>query len=407
LLATLLLSFGARRANAELGRDLELARASLAEGGRVEVQRLRLLERGDITPVVLPPWALDSELADCTSLLFLAPVPTQFMVHLHPFPGLPSQILSSAGALQITRCGRERATLLGVALEMRSPRAVVHTLVAMGQEPPPALALTLPERDPGAAAPAGDPGPAPARESLAQRLRRFDEASRNAGATDVEVALLPSGGYVRLALAPGCHRLLASGPDAAPSYVLLLSDNDAEKAERLAPSEAGDVTREICTARERRVLLSLEVGSLEAERKLAVAHFPLPAGLPERFGPELAARLLAALGGSMAPQKLGSLVSASLGAQGHTPLPRPLLPQTCYVAAAIGVHGSLQTLSLGARVGARNFEATSAGTQPGPHIGFCTGRSGRVDIDVEARGLGLAWLFTLFQLAPARPETNR
>ena len=42
--------------------------------------------------------------------------------------------------------------------------------------------------------------------------------------------------------------------------------------------------------------------------------------------------------------------------------------------------------------------------ESGPHLGFCTGHNGQVELDVEARGLGLSWLFFLFQVGPARPE---
>ncbi len=364
------------------------------------------MERGEVTPVVLPPWSLDATRGDCTTVLLLAPIPTQFVVHVHPWPGLPSVFASSAGALQLTRCGRERISFLQLLVEMRSPRAVVHTLVAVGSEPPAPLTVTLPERDTGAEAPAVDPGPVPEREPLAERVRRFEETSRNAGASGVETSLLPSQGYVRLALEPGCHRLLTTGRDGAPPYTLLLAENDDEKAERLEPSEAGDVYHELCTARARRLLVSLETSPANAERKLSVAHFPLPSGLPARFGPEVAERLLQSLGGSAAPRRLGTLVVATLGAQGRTLLPRALLPQTCYLAAAAVVHGAPQAISLGVRAGPLNAEATTSEQQPGPHVGFCTGRSGQVELDVEARGLGLSWLFFLFQMGPARPEAS-
>jgi hypothetical protein len=365
-----------------------------------------LLERGDITPVVAPPWALDPAAADCTTLVFLAPIPTQFVVRLHPWPGQPSELGSSAGALQLTRCGRDRASLLGVSVEMRSPRAVLYTLVGVSPEEPPLLRLVLPEREAGEAEGLGDPGPRPARDSLDERLTRFLEAARGSGASAGETSLLTSPGYVRLQLAPGCHQLLASGVAGAGPYALLLAEtaSDTDKPERLVASELGDVTREICTTRTQRLLISVEASEPGAERKLAIAHFPLPRGLPERLGPEALGRLLSALGGSSAPQKLGPLVTATLGAQGRTPLPRALLPRTCYVAAALPLHGTPQSLSIGARFGAIRSESTSDGGGPGPHLGFCTGHSGRVELEVEARGAGLAWLLAVFQLGPARPE---
>jgi hypothetical protein len=397
-------ALGASQARADLGDDLARLKRALAGQTRSDALRLRLMERGDVTPIVLPPWSLDATRGECTTLVVLAPVPTQFLLHIHPWSGLPSVFASQAGAVQLTRCGHERVSFLQVLVEMRSPRAVVHSLVAVGAAAPPPLTSSLPQRDPGPAAPAGDPGPAPAREPLAERVRRFEETAHNAGATAVETAVLPSQGYVRLMLEPGCHRLLATANDAAPRYTLLLGESDDDTPERLEADEDGDVRHELCTARARRLLVSLDTTPPDAERQLTVAHFPLPVGLPRRFGPELAERLVLALGGGSAPRKLGPLVMATLGAQGRTPLPHALLPQTCYLAAAAVVHGAAQALSLGVRAGATNAEATSNADEPGPHLGFCTGRSGQVELDVEARGLGLAWGFFLFQMAPARPE---
>jgi hypothetical protein len=293
---------------------------------------------------------------------------------------------------------------MDVLVEMRSPRAVLHSLVAVGDRAPASLSSVLPERDTGPAAPPVDPGPAPPRESLTERLARFEEASRNAGANQVETSLLPAEGYLRLQLAPGCHRLLATGKDGSPGYTLLLAESDDEKPERFEASEDGDVSHELCTARARRFLVSLETTPLEAERRLSVAHFALPEGLPARFGPEVVERLAAALGGVKAPRKVGTVVSVTLGAQGRTPLPRSLIPQTCYVAAAIVLHGAPQAISLGVRAGATNAEATTSAEEPGPHLGFCTGPSGQAELDVEARGLGLSWLFFLFRAGPAQVQ---
>jgi len=362
------------------------------------------MERGDLTPIVLPPWSLDKSRGECTTLVLVAPIPTQFLLHVHPWSGLASVFASQAGALQLTRCGHDRLSFLQIVVEMRSPRAVVHSLVAIGAEPPLPLPAILPERDAGQTAPLGDPGPAPAREPLTERVRKFEQAEANAGASGVETALLPSQGYLRLTLEPGCHHLLASGNDGSPPYTLLLTETDEDPPERLEAAENGDVRHELCTARARRLRVSLETTPQDVERRLAVAHFPLPSGLPKRFGPELVERLVLALGGATAPRKLGTLVAVTLGAQGRTPLPRSLLPETCYLAAAAVVHGAAQALSLGARAGALNAESSAGADEPGPRLGFCTGRSGQVELDVEARGLGLAWAFFLFQMGPARPE---
>jgi hypothetical protein len=391
-------------ARADLGDDLSRLTRAFAEQTRSERLQFRFMERGEVTPVVLPTWAVDAAGGECTTVTLLAPVPTQFVVHLHPWESLPRAFASRAGAFQLTRCGRDRISMLQLLVEMRSPRAVVHPYVAVGHAPPAHLVATLPERDTGLEAAPGDPGPAPPRSPLAARLQNFDERAKNAGASATETALLPRQGYARLALDPGCHRLLATGRDGAPHYTLLLSENDDDQPQRLEASVNGDVQHELCTGRARRLLVSVEARDDDPERQMRVAHFPLPSGLPGRFGPEVAERLLTALGKTAAPHRLGTLVATTLGAQGRTPLPRSLLPQTCYLAAATVLHGSAQAISLGVRAGASSAEATSSVGAPHARLGFCTGRSGHVELDVEARGLGLSWLFFLFQMGPARPE---
>jgi hypothetical protein len=364
---------------------------------------VRLLEREDVTPLALPPWALDPARGECTTLTLLAPVPTQFLLHVHPWPGLPSAVGSSAGALQLTRCGRERVSLLQVLVEMRSPRAVLHGLVAVGNAPPAPLIETLPERDPGRTAALGDPGPAPSRQPLAERLQRFELRMRQEGAQSVETRGVPQKGQLRVSLSPGCHQLLASRNGSSP-YRLELRETENEKPRRLEPSEQGDVREELCAARERSIWLELDSPAPDLEVGLAIARFALPSDLPARFGPDVAERLARALGGSAAPRRLGPLVSASLGAQGRTPLPRALLPRTCYLAAVTALHGEARSLSLGVQTGPDTAEATSNRGAPGPRLVFCTGKSGQVALDVEARGLGMAWLFFLFQVGPAQPE---
>jgi hypothetical protein len=391
-------------AHADLGDDLQrLARSYVAQA-RSEALRPRLLERGELTPIVLPPWALDSKRGNCITLALLAPPATQFVLHLHPWPGSPSLVSSSAGAVQVTRCGKDRLALLQVRVEMRSPRALIHTLLSVGNVPPPELTATLPERDTGPGSPSVSPGPAPEREKLAVRLERFTNGALGSGAQSSESLRVASSGQAAVTLAPGCHRLLASGEAPSAPATLVLSEAEGQEPLRLEPDDTGDARGEVCTLRTRRFRAGLDAGERDLEKTLVVAHYEPPSGLPERFGPELAERLLQALGGSRAPRRLGTLAYASLGAQGLTPLPQQLLPGTCYVAAVVTVHGSAQTLSLGVRAGAKNAEGNVSGNEPGTHVGFCTGKSGRAELEIEARGLGVAWLVTLFQMGPARAE---
>ena len=79
-------------ARADLGQDLRRVRRALAGQLQLEALRVRLLERDDISALALPPWALDPSRGECTTLVLLTPVPTQFLLHVHPWPGLPSAL---------------------------------------------------------------------------------------------------------------------------------------------------------------------------------------------------------------------------------------------------------------------------------------------------------------------------
>jgi len=128
----------------------------------------------------------------------------------------------------------------------------------------------------------------------------------------------------------------------------------------------------------------------------------LPLACRRAFGPEVAERLVRALGGGMAPRKLGPLVGDhARRARPHAAAAPALAPNLLLSAAAI-VHGAAQTLSLGARAGASNTEATSEADSARSARRLLYRADRQSELDVEARGLGLAWALFLFQMGPAR-----
>ncbi|HEY6080138.1 MAG TPA: hypothetical protein VIW29_15095 [Polyangiaceae bacterium] len=400
----LALGLGAAPARADLGDDLERVERALGATEGQHVARLppRLLERDQPSALALPPWALDPSRGECTTLVLLAPVPTQFVVRFHPWPGLPPALASSAGGLQVTRCGTQRIALLEVGIEMRSPRAVMHTLVAIGSARPAPLEQALPTRDTGPAAFISD-GPPAARLPLAERLRRFELAARRDGAFAQGTQQLRTGRTEPLTLGVGCHRLFASGAEPG-AYRLLLRDAAEREPTRLAPPESGELSQELCIVRERPFTVELEAPTEGAVVTLASARFALPSGLPGRFGPLVGERLSEALGATSAPSRLGVLVSSTIGAQGRTRLPRALPTGTCYLAAVTLLHGEASSMSIGVAAGAWSGQASSSSEVPGTRLSFCTDHSGQVDLDVEARGLGVAWLLLLFRAGPAEVQ---
>jgi hypothetical protein len=394
-------------ASADLGTDLDRLHRALGAQAHVERLKPRLVERGDTLSLVLPAWALDPERGDCTTLALLAPVRSHFVLHVAAGAGLPHTALpSSGGAVMLTRCGPQRLGLLRLGLEVRSPRVVVHSLVAVGSEPPAPLINSLPDRDTGPSAAPGDAGPPPPRPPVAETLRSFERRAWSEGASAVRNLEVPQSTGIVVALEPGCHRLLVTSGEPRLPYFVELRQADSDTPERLAASELGDVNSELCTVRPRPILVSIQAPDVSVERRVAVASFPLPLGLPSRFGPEVAERIARALGGTSAPRQLGWLTYASVGAQGLTGLPRALLPQSCYVAAVAPLHGQARALSLGARAEGMPREAHAAADGAGARVGFCTGRVGQVELEVEARGLGVAWLLVLFRVGPATPEPS-
>lgn len=394
----------APRAHADLGDDLTRLERALRAQGKVERGKPRLLERGELLPLVLPGWALELGDSQCTTVYVLGPIQTHFVLHVGLAPGVSDPHPSSAGAVSLTRCGRERLALVNIVVEMRSPRVVLHSLIGTSSSAPPPLSALLPERDSGVAAAPGEPGTAPARAPVNARLRAFETRELAAGALSVESEPLVTGSPVRVGLEPGCYRLRVWSGDSSTRYVLLARSRESDEPERFFPSEGGDVDAELCTLRARPLLLALDAPLGPGERVLGIARYALPEGLPMRFGPDTAERLARALGATEAPRRLGSLVSASLGAQGLTPLPRALLPGSCYLAVATLIHGESQGLSLAVRGAGLTKEALGDASGSGPRLAFCTGASGKTLFEVEARGLGVAWLFALFQVSA--PPTN-
>jgi len=397
-------------ARADLGEDVERLRTSWALEGRTERLAPRLAERSGPSIVFVPPELLAPGAPPCASVTVIAPSSTHFTVRAVGGSAIPESIddfpqASLAGLVQITRCGRGRARLGALLVEMRSPRAVIETLVVTSKEPARSAVEILPQRDPGPIAPLTSSGPRPPPSPIDDRLAAADARARRAQARSLDRESIPSSlrgtGTIRQSVEAGCHRLelMAEAPkDGDTSYDLVVAPS-LDAGASLVTVERGDGLDAAVTlcAGERSAVEIEFAGAPSAARVWTVrSSFALPAVLPESWGSLGRARIAAVLR-RHGVRVTGSPVDQTLGIQGPTWMPIPVEPGACYVGVLAAVRGEPFALALAAA--GRDIVAQNHGGPRGDGtlITFCARAEPRVLVEVDSRGPGLIWLFALFQ----------
>lgn len=419
LAGTFLLAAPAR---ADLGADVE--RLTLAYSVFGHVQRLapRLLERGDVLPLLFPPELVTEDPDGCLTVAVLGTTSMQFLVD----PGrtgtgrgtfdLPEGSL--AGALELTRCGAQKAALSNVLLEMRSPRGVLEVLAVGAPKPPPPLTTILPHRDPGPMAPPGGSGPRPTVAPLAVRVQAVERRATQSGAIELKNEEFTASGLgtgVELVpLGAGCHQfeLLAGerarGDRRAVDLDLEISTADGGDVLATDKSESNDARAMVCVGEPLPVAVRFAGAPPGSRVTLLRARWDLAPGLPERWPAEARAPMSAVLREQALSLGGARLVDEALGVQGATAMPVEVEPGACYVALVVELRGTAQTLSLAARTGRREAQSRAPLDARGTALSFCAGSSSRALIEVEARGFSLVWMAALWQTGRSRlGETER
>jgi hypothetical protein len=382
----------------------------------------RFLERGDVLPLLIPAELVTENPDGCLTVAVLGTTSMQFLVDPggpvggRGLPDLPEGSL--AGALEITRCGAQKAALSNVFFEMRSPRGVIEVLAVGAPKPPPALTTVLPHRDPGPMAPPGGSGPRPTVAPLAVRVQAVEQRAARSGAIELTTEEFTASGLgtgVELVpLGAGCHQfeLLAGertrGDRRAVDLDLEISTADGGEVLATDKSESNDARALVCVGEPLPVTVRFAGAPPGSRITLLRARFDLAAGLPERWPAEARASMSAVL----REQALGlggaRLVDEALGVQGPTAMPVEVEPGACYLALVVELRGIAQTLSLAARAGAREAQSRAPLDAPGTALSFCAGSASRALIEVEARGFSLVWMSALWQTGRARlGETER
>jgi hypothetical protein len=407
---------GSPPVRADLAGDVARLKDAWSTGGRVIVQKPRLLERGAFLPVLVPVSLLDPERQGCVTLALLGVTTAHFVLHVGGSRARESSAdpprASAAGAIELSRCGIHRLDLARLAVEMRSPRALLETIVVASDRPLPAVADVLRHRDPGPAADFGGPGPRPRPAPLSERLSRLEARLKRDGAVEVSrrgvLARADGGGEVRLALESGCHELHLLSDEADGEHVLALrlvlelgGDNDEPLA--FEPSESSDAAQKLCLGHGARALLEFDGSAPSRTLSLLTGRFPLPLGLPDHWGPLTRARVAGTLRryGLLLPED--SPFYQSLGVQGVTALSVEVTPGACYVAVLTPIRGEFVALGLAVESGTVSAQNTALPPSQGTAVALCARDANSARFEVEAKGFGFAWLFSVWQAGSLRP----
>jgi hypothetical protein len=400
--------FASRSARAELADDVARLASAFRDAGSVAVLPPRIYTGGTEVAVPLPAAALDANARGCTTVMVLGATSTAFVLRL-PGEGTAEDerlaVPSVAGGAEVVRCGTGRSALAELTIEMRSPRGVIETVVAISEEPRAALRTLLPAREPGAvvagARPSSPLAPAPIEDRAAAVVRAFHEA----GATEVSrrntTADERGGGRLLLDLAPGCHRIAvlgAHGRDATDDIDAELAWADGTIAS-LDRSDDPDAMLLVCTGERQPAILAFAGSSGGAPLVLLHGRIALPEGLPTTWGATARARVARALAERHVKGPTEAPVYESLGVGGITHVPIELEPGTCYLAALSALQGDVKLVGLSADAGSTHSRAHTDDADSAAVLAFCVGGEDEGLLEAEVHGNGVAWIAALWPVS--------
>jgi hypothetical protein len=299
-----------------------------------------------------------------------------------------------------------KLALVNLTIEMRSPRGVLETLAVRSHVRVPSIVQVLPHRDPGPLTLPSGPGHKPTNVPLADRKRRLEERGRREAAQSVTNATIPSrsdgSGETMLDLPEGCQRLdLLAETGILPnghSEDIDMEVSTTPKGDRVAidRSDNVDASTTFCLGERTPVRVRFVGAKPSSKVTLLKSVWELPQGLPERWGAATRAQMASVIRGDGA-SVVGQPVYESLGVQGLTSLGIDTRAGACYTAAIVALRGTGIGLHIAARGATSGAENRSGPDEAGTVIAFCATSDRRTLLDVETRGLGLAWLLAVWE----------
>lgn len=325
------------------------------------------------------------------------------------------RVPSVAGVLQVSRCGGE--SLHQITVTSDAGRGAVETLVAHSSAPLATIGSILPERTGGTLPPPPEPGglpplPPPDKRAEVAEARALREGARLA-ARETWAAASDGAGEGHVQLDAGCHRveLFAVDPRSAHASRNFRLDLDAElRAEESAAllardrTDAPDARLEVCVGEA--VSAAVLFAGSPPGGTVIVTHltWAIPGKLPQTWGKETRAHMAAAMLAHHLPAPPSEAVALAQGPSGLTPVPVAVEPGSCYLAVAALEHGHSRGLGLRAVVGAKSTYDDRGTNDNSGLVSFCAGDRDHALVEVEARGVGVAWALTVFRLEGGEPR---
>jgi hypothetical protein len=406
-------------ASASLGADVALlTRAATERGGKVEHAESVFLEEGRVRVLEVP----SGSTAFCRTIFFVAARNIQLTAASVPASGdadtlwvrlatvgESGRVDSEGGLIELSACGERAADLGRVIVRMGSARGAVEIVSVASSSPLDGVAAVL-ARDPGPISPRIDPGPPLVPGTLLERRRRAEERSRAAGATNVLPLEMRAGrdgrGELTLKLPSGCHKLdvLADAGEAS-GHPVSPFDLDAElrvtdSGELLARDrgETPDAHLDTCVSKTTELAVSFQGAPPSARVVTLDSIWPIPKGIPSRWGPRAHGTLAAALRRRTSRPPSEPPFVEALGAQGTTVVPLEIEPGRCYVGAVALIRGVSRGIRISASAGGKASNEELPAPVDGGAVVFCAKNRQRATISIEAPGASLWWVLEVWTL---------
>jgi hypothetical protein len=164
-------------------------------------------------------------------------------------------------------------------------------------------------------------------------------------------------------------------------------------------SHAPDARLEFCLGEAEPVELRFVGAGGAVEVHVVDAHWPLPEGVPTRWGKEVRARIAWAMFRRHAPMVVGPPLLEALGSSGVTQLPVVVESGACYLAAYALTRGepSSGTLTLRSGTVVRHDDAETSAS-----VSFCAGPDARnATFEVGLAASQAWWVLALWRLSGA------
>jgi hypothetical protein len=136
------------------------------------------------------------------------------------------------------------------------------------------------------------------------------------------------------------------------------------------------------------------------DEPIVVTHlsWSIPPRLPLTWGTDTRARMAAALLLHHVTTPGSEAVLLAQGPSGLTPVPLALEPGACYLAVAAAAHGHSRGIGLHAVVGARYSSDDRGTNDDSALVSFCAKDQSAGRLEVEVRGVGVAWALAVFRV---------